>query len=103
MLELGLGLLAIIFVSRSQAVDRCLTGLIGRFLHSYTDISDRDLGGLLPVVRPRDILVVYGRSGQLKELDRRPSGPDRDRRHRQAVADQERAERLQAADEAAAQ
>lgn len=137
-LELGLGLLTLIFLSRSRVVDRHLTHLIGRVLREHTDLSRRDLGGLLQlagdyavhelavrdhdwaagrslaelglrdegivvlgltrpdgrytgaptgssVVRPRDVLVVYGRSDQLEELDNRPPGPDGDRRHREAV------------------
>ena len=149
-LELGVGLLALIFVSRSRWVDRRLTELIGRFLHDHTDLSGRDLGGLLQlagdyaihewavsdgdwaagrtlaelglrdegvavlgitrtdgsyvgaptgatVVRAGDVLVTYGRSEQLNELDRRPAGPEGERRHRDAVAQQEGLERQQSA------
>ncbi|HET9076070.1 MAG TPA: TrkA C-terminal domain-containing protein [Acidimicrobiales bacterium] len=46
-LELGLGLLALIFVSRSRWVDRRLTDLIAHFVHNRTDLARRDLGGLL--------------------------------------------------------
>ena len=148
-LELGVGLLALIFLSRSQAVDRRLTRLIGRFLHQHTDLAGRDLGGLLQlagdysiqelavddgdwaagrslgdlglrdegvvvlgltrsrggyigaptgasVVQPGDVLVVYARSEQLEELDRRPPGPDGDRSHREAVARQGDLERREA-------
>ncbi len=155
-LELGLGLLACVVLSRSEVVDRYLTRLIGRFLHDYTDLSGRDLGGLLQlagdysiqelavregdwaagrsladlglrdegvvvlgltrsdgryvgaptgasVVRPGDILVVYGRSKRLTELDNRPSGSDGDRRHREAVAVQDRAESTEAAADASAE
>lgn len=152
-LELGLGVLALLFLSRSRAVDRRLTGLIGHFLNEYTDISGRDLSGLLQlagdysihelavkegdwaagrslgesglgdegivvlgltrcdgryvgaptgasVLRPGDVLVVYGRSEQLKELDARPCGPEGDRRHLTAVAFQDEAERRQAVEDA---
>lgn len=153
-LELGLGVLALIFVSRSQAVDTRLTRFIGHLLHEHTDLSGRDLGGLLQLagdysihelavrdgdwaadrtlsdlglrdegivvlgltrsdgryvgaptgastVQPGDILVVYGRDQQLKELDERPPGPEGDRRHHEAVASQDDAERREAAEDVA--
>lgn len=46
-LELVLGLLALVFLSRSQWVDVRLTRLIGRVLHRYTDLPTRDLDNLL--------------------------------------------------------
>ena len=46
-LELGLGVLALIFLSRSQLVDQRLTRVIARFLHEHTDLAGRDLSGLL--------------------------------------------------------
>lgn len=154
-LELGMGVLALLLLSRSSAVDRRLTGLIGHFLHDYTDISGRDLSGLLQlvgdysihelavkdgdwaagrslaesglrdegvvvlgltrsdgryvgaptgasVIRPGDVLVVYGRSEQLRELDGRPSGSEGDRRHVAAIAVQDETERRQAAEDASA-
>ena len=53
------------------------------------------------VVRPGDVLVVYGRSDQLEELDNRPPGPDGDRKHQEAVSTQDRVEREQTADDVA--
>lgn len=40
-------------------------------------------------VRPGDILLLYGRRQRLNELDDRPAGPEGDRAHGAAVADQE--------------
>jgi hypothetical protein len=40
-------------------------------------------------VRPGDVLLLYGRRQQLNELDDRPAGPEGDRAHGAAVADQE--------------
>ena len=37
-----------------------------------------------------DILLLYGRRSRLDELDDRPAGPEGDRAHEEAVADQER-------------
>jgi Trk K+ transport system NAD-binding subunit len=39
-------------------------------------------------VKPGDLLIVYGRTSRLKELDRRPAGSDGDRAHREAVGSQ---------------
>lgn len=47
LLELVLGLLALVYLSRSPAVDRRLTAAISRLLRRYTDLETRDLGGLL--------------------------------------------------------
>lgn len=47
LLELVLGLLALVYISRSRWVDRWLTETIGRVLHKYTDLPSRDLVGLL--------------------------------------------------------
>jgi hypothetical protein len=46
-LELVVGLLALIQISRSRWVDARLTRLIAHFLRSYTDLPTRDLDGLL--------------------------------------------------------
>ena len=46
-LELVAGLLALVFISRSDWIDRRLTGVIARLLHDHTDLPKRDLGGLL--------------------------------------------------------
>lgn len=46
-LQLGIGMVVLVWLSRNAWVDRHLTRLIRRFLHRYTDISTRDLAGLL--------------------------------------------------------
>lgn len=46
-LEMVLGVLALVFLSRSQWVDVRLTRLIGRMLRRYTDLPTRDLDNLL--------------------------------------------------------
>lgn len=139
-LELVVGLMLLVFVSRSRWVDVRLTRLIGRLLHQYTDLPDRDHEGLLELpadfavvelaIRPGDwaagrslaeldlggegltvlgvtradgrydgvvggrtavqagdLLVLYGSSPRLRELDSRPAGPEGDRRHAAAVAE----------------
>lgn len=40
-------------------------------------------------IRPGDVLVVYGRSASLAELDHRRQGPSGDRRHHEAARDQD--------------
>jgi hypothetical protein len=45
--ELGVGLLALVFVSRSRWVDRKLTEVTSRVLRRHTDLPVRDLAGLL--------------------------------------------------------
>ena len=45
--ELVLGLLALLYVSRSRWVDRRLTAMIARLLRRYTDIHTRDVASLL--------------------------------------------------------
>ncbi len=138
-LELGLGMLALVYLSRSKWVDQRLTRLISRLLGRYTDLPTRDLDALLDLsgpfevselavaegdwvagatledlslrdegvvvlgitrpdgrfvgvpagstrIRPDDVLVVYGPADALAEVDRRPSGPDGDARHRAAAA-----------------
>lgn len=42
------------------------------------------------VVRPGDVLLLYGRRDRLDELDDRRDGPEGDRAHAKAVLDQER-------------
>lgn len=51
------------------------------------------------VVRPHDVLVVYGRAEHLRELDNRPAGKDGDLAHRAAVALQNRTERAELEDD----
>lgn len=46
-LELAVGLFALVYVSRSSWVDRRLTRLIKRLIERYTDLHTRDLAGLL--------------------------------------------------------
>ncbi|MDQ2792186.1 MAG: TrkA C-terminal domain-containing protein, partial [Actinomycetota bacterium] len=46
-LELGVGLIALVSVSRSAWVDRRLTAAISHLIHRYTDLPSRDLAGLL--------------------------------------------------------
>ena len=46
-LELVVGLLAIVFVSRSRWVDQRLTALISRLLRRYTELPGRDVAGLV--------------------------------------------------------
>lgn len=46
-LELGLGLLALLYLSKNRWVDRRLTALISRALRRFTDLPTRDLDGLL--------------------------------------------------------
>lgn len=46
-LELVVGLLGLVLLSRSQRVDRWLTGAIGRLLRRFGDLPQRDLGSLL--------------------------------------------------------
>jgi uncharacterized protein with PhoU and TrkA domain len=53
------------------------------------------------VIRPGDVLVVYGREKPLQELDRRAAGAGGDRAHLDAVRRQEELERTEhAVDEA---
>ena len=153
-LELVGGVLVLILISRSQAVDRRLTAAIGHVVRRYTDLPNRDVAGLLDlsgeyavselavrpgdwtadrnlaelglrdegvvvlgltradgrylgaptgrtVVRPGDVLIVYGLGHQLRELDDRPAGSAGELAHEAAVARQEAAEREeQAADRA---
>lgn len=47
LLELVLGLLVLVFISRSRWVDRRLTAVIARIIRRYTDMPTRDLAGLL--------------------------------------------------------
>ncbi|HET6795497.1 MAG TPA: TrkA C-terminal domain-containing protein [Acidimicrobiales bacterium] len=139
--ELVVGLLTLLYVSRSRWVDLRLTRIIARLLRRYTDIHTRDVGSLLdltgnyavaelaveegdwvagrtladlglreegvavlgitrqdgmfrgaPVgptlVRPGDVLLLYGRAAILEEVDRRPAGPAGDQAHRTAVEHQ---------------
>lgn len=45
--ELGVGLVALVLLSRSHWVDRKLTDVTSRILRRHTDLSARDLAGLL--------------------------------------------------------
>lgn len=152
-LELVIGLMVLVTVSRSKWVDRRLTEAISSLLRRYTHLPTRDLGGLLAltgdysvselmvadadwvvgrslgelglrdegvvvlgltrkdgrylaaptgrtVVASGDVLVIYGRSELLSELDDRPAGRAGDVAHEAAVLRQERIERQQDVDEA---
>lgn len=46
-LELVLGVLALVFLSRSRRIDRWLTSVISRLLRRYTTLPTRDLAALL--------------------------------------------------------
>lgn len=136
--ELVVGLLVIVIVSRSSVVDSWLTAAAARLLRRYTEPSNRDLGGLLQlagsysvkelavqpgdwiadralgdvglrdegvvvlgvtradghyigapsgstVLRPGDLLVVYGRDESLASLDERRHGPHGDAEHELAT------------------
>jgi TrkA-C domain len=138
-LELAVGLFALVWLSRSPRVDRTLTAAIRRGLGRWTGLPTRDLGSLLDLagdhavselavreddwiagrqlgelelreegvvvlgitradgryldaptgateVVPGDVLVVYGRTDLLCELDDRPAGADGDRAHDAAIA-----------------
>lgn len=79
-LELVVGLLVLLYLSRSRWIDQRLTWLIGRLLQRFTDLPTRDLDNLLDLtgdyavselaVRPGDWLA--GRT--LGELDLRSEG-----------------------------
>lgn len=77
-LELVLGLVALVLVSRSKVVDRWLTGAAAYVLRRHSDLPERDLGGLLQLsgtysvqelaVRPGD-WVAGRRLGELALRD----------------------------------
>lgn len=62
-IELVVGLLAIVFVSRSPTVDRWLTGAARRFLSRHTELTDRDLGGLLQLTGDYSVIELTVREG----------------------------------------
>lgn len=139
--ELVLGLLALLYVSRSRWVDRRLTAMIARLLRRYTDIHTRDVASLLDltgsyavaelaveqgdwvaertladlalrdegvavlgitrqdgtfrgapvgptVVHVGDVLLLYGKTATVEEIDRRPAGSAGDRAHEAAIQHQ---------------
>jgi hypothetical protein len=145
-LELVLGLLVLIWLSRNDRVDRALTRGISWALRRYTDLETRDVASLLElddgysvhelairegdwvadrslgeialrdegvvilaltraggrriatptgntVLRPGDVLLIYGRDDLLAELDDRPAGATGDAAHQAAVEHQQRLER----------
>lgn len=75
MLELVLGLLLLVFVSRSKWVDTRLTRLISRLLHQYTDLPTRDQDSLLELPGSFAVIELAIRPGDwtversLAELD----------------------------------
>jgi hypothetical protein len=144
-LELVLGLLSLVWLSRNRWVDRWLTRAITWMLGRFTDLPTRDISSLLDLnggysvhemairdgdwvankslgklalrdegvvilaltrkdgrrvatptgntmLKPGDVLLVYGRDELLCELDDRPAGPLGDAAHEDAVATQGRAE-----------
>lgn len=144
--ELVLGLLALLLISRNRWVDRHLTRAISWALRRFTKLPTRDVSSLLDldsgyavhelavraedwvanrplrelalrdeglvvlaltrrdgrrlaaptgrtVVRPGDVLILYGPDALLSELDDRPAGPAGEQAHQVAVAGQARRER----------
>ncbi len=79
-LELVLGLIALVYLSRSPRVDRRLTALIARVLHDHTDLAERDLGGLLKLSGSYEVSELAVDAGEwvadrtLAELDLRDEG-----------------------------
>lgn len=80
LLELGLGMVALVWVSRSAWVDKRLTHLITKLLGQYTDIETRDLGALLKLSGPYGVSELAIAEGDwvadaaLNELDLRDEG-----------------------------
>lgn len=80
LLELGLGLLALLYISRNHWVDRKLTALISRILRRYTDLPTRDLDGLLDLYGTYAVSELAIEEGDwlarrtLRELDLRDEG-----------------------------
>lgn len=74
-LELVVGLLLLVYVSRSKWVDRRLTRLISRLLHQYTDLPTRDHDSLLELPASYAVVELAVRDGdwvagrRLAELD----------------------------------
>jgi hypothetical protein len=93
---LVVGLLLLVFVTRSAWIDRRLTQATSRLLARFTTLPQRDVDSLLDVaddyavaelaVQPGDCLA--GRT--LGELDRRPAGLEGHRRHADAAAGERR-------------
>lgn len=77
MLELGAGLVALVFLSRSQRVDRRLTNAIRWVLARFTDLETRDLGALLALPAGHAVAELAVREGDwlagrtLEDLDLR--------------------------------
>jgi hypothetical protein len=61
--ELVIGLIVLVFVSRSRWVDSRLTGLISRVLRRWTDLPSRDLGALLDLSGDYAVTELAIRSG----------------------------------------
>nr|MBA2348730.1 TrkA C-terminal domain-containing protein [Solirubrobacterales bacterium] len=79
-LALVVGLLAVVFVSRSSVVDRRLTVWIGHALHRWTELPEKDSGELLQLPDDRVVAELAVREGDwmagrtLTELDLRGQG-----------------------------
>lgn len=56
--ELVVGLLAIVWISRSKRVDRVLTDWIGRFLRRYTDVHVRDTESLVALSGDYEVIEL---------------------------------------------
>lgn len=79
-LELALGLLALLYVSKNRWIDRKLTALISRVLRRFTDLPTRDLDSLLGLhgsYAVSELAVVEGdwlAGATLAQLDLRDEG-----------------------------
>ncbi len=79
-LEMVLGLLALVFISRSRWVDRRLTRAIARIVGRYSDLTTRDLGALLDLSGAYAVKELAVRDGDwvadraLGELELREEG-----------------------------
>lgn len=79
-LELVIGLLLLIYASRSQWVDQRLNKIIRKVLHDYTDLPTRDLDSLLDLSGPYTVSELSVQQGdwvasrRLDELDLRDEG-----------------------------
>lgn len=62
-LELVVGVLALVFLSRSRRVDRWLTGMISSYLRRYTELPTRDLAGLLDLAGDYTVSELSVREG----------------------------------------
>ena len=79
-LELGLGMLALVYLSRSRWVDQRLNRLISNLLGRYTDLPTRDLDALLDLSGPFEVSELAVAAGDwvagatLEDLSLRDEG-----------------------------